>query len=252
MASTRSGARIEILLDRVVKTHAPGTDPVLLGRRLRLVAGHPAFVPPLNLDIFRSDSGCLVTSWPQVEVASASDRTLPWTPAARLLAGLHRSPTPDGLPSHGWASRLDRARDRAPAGLTALGSALAAELADRREPAVVGHGDWHLGQLGAWTDGWRLIDIDDVGLGDPAWDLARPAGFWAAGLLDDASWHDFLDAYRGADGPAVPPHGDPWPALDLPARVAVFVAAVHARISEEEHSRGTASALVEACRRMAP
>ena len=45
------------------------------------------------------------------------------------------------------------------------------------------HGDWHLGQLARVDAEWRLLDIDDVGLGDPAWDLGRPAGFWAAGLL---------------------------------------------------------------------
>jgi predicted trehalose synthase len=41
------------------------------------------------------------------------------------------------------------------------------------------HGDWHLGQLGRRGEHWVLIDVDDLGVGDPAWDLARPAGFWA-------------------------------------------------------------------------
>ncbi|MGL5866644.1 MAG: phosphotransferase family protein [Dermatophilaceae bacterium] len=91
---------------------------------------------------------------------------------------------------------------------------------------VLAHGDWHLGQLGRSGDGWQLLDIDDLGVGDPAWDLGRPAGFWAVGLLDDRSWRAFLDGYRDAAGPAVPPTGDPWPYLDLAARSAVFVAAV--------------------------
>ncbi len=44
------------------------------------------------------------------------------------------------------------------------------------------------GQLG-W-DGRRrvLIDVDDLGVGDPRWDPGRPAGFWAAGLIPDAEW----------------------------------------------------------------
>ena len=50
-----------------------------------------------------------------------------------------------------------------------------------------------------------LIDVDDLGVGDPAWDLARPAGFWAAGLIPDDDWATFLDAYRDAGGPALPP-----------------------------------------------
>ena len=96
----------------------------------------------------------------------------------------------------------------------------------RASPTALVHGDWHLGQLARVDGGWRLLDIDDVGLGDPAWDLGRPAGFWAAGLLGDEQWRAFLDGYRASGGPGVPPDGDPWPRLDLPARCAVFVAAV--------------------------
>ena len=80
----------------------------------------------------------------------------------------------------------------------------------RAEPDVLVHGDWHLGQLGRWRDGWRLLDIDDLGVGDPAWDLARPAGFWACGLLPDEDWQAFLDGYRTAGGPALEADGDAW------------------------------------------
>lgn len=48
---------------------------------------------------------------------------------------------------------------------------------------------------------WRLIDVDDLGLGVPAWDLARPAAWYAAGLLAPEDWLCFLDAYRAAGGP---------------------------------------------------
>nr|WP_046087738.1 phosphotransferase [Streptomyces antioxidans] len=80
------------------------------------------------------------------------------------------------------------------------------------------HGDLHLGQLirHRATD-WRLIDIDDLGLGDPAWDLARPAAWYAAGLLAAEDWERFLGAYRAAGGCAVGQR-DPWPRLDVPAR----------------------------------
>lgn len=66
------------------------------------------------------------------------------------------------------------------------------------------HGDLHLGQLvrGPGPDGgWRLIDVDDLGIGTPAWDLARPAAWYAAGLLDTSAWVTFLDSYRAAGGP---------------------------------------------------
>jgi aminoglycoside phosphotransferase (APT) family kinase protein len=90
------------------------------------------------------------------------------------------------------------------------------------------HGDWHLGQLGRLSAAtpWLFIDIDDLGVGDPAWDLARPAGFWAAGLIPDDDWAAFLQSYREAGGPAVPP-GDPWSVLEPFARAAVIQAAAH-------------------------
>jgi len=77
-------------------------------------------------------------------------------------------------------------------------------------------------------DGWRFIDVDDVGLGDPAWDLARPAALFAVGLLDPLVWGRFLDTYRGCGGPAVPATGDPWPALDVVARALVVQMAARA------------------------
>ena len=240
---TESGAEIAVAGSVVVKRHRPGTPLRPLIERLALAADHPAFVPPLRSTPLTDADGRPVTLWPRVPVLDPNDAEHPWVEAARLLARLHLSPAPAGLPRHGWAQRLARVRNRAPTELVPLADRLLAQLAARAEPARLVHGDWHLGQLGHWTDGWRLIDIDDVGLGDPAWDLARPAGFWAAGLLPDDDWDAFLDAYRAAGGPAVPRHGDPWPVLDLPARCAVLVAAMH--------SGGTADALVEACRRMA-
>jgi hypothetical protein len=84
-----------------------------------------------------------------------------------------------------------------------------------------------------------LIDVDDLGFGDPAADLGRPAGFWAAGLLPDADWFRFIDGYREAGGPGLPA-GDPWPVLEPFAASAVIAAAAN-RPDEE---------LVAACARM--
>ncbi len=90
--------------------------------------------------------------------------------------------------------------------------------------------------------------MDDFGVGDPAWDLARPAGFWATGLLDDESWVSLLTAYREAGGPAVPADGDPWPALDLPAKAGVLIATVQAL--GQPHRPETAAALLQASRQL--
>jgi aminoglycoside phosphotransferase (APT) family kinase protein len=134
--------------------------------------------------------------------------------------------------------------------LVDLGTRLLREAKATPTRQTLVHGDWHLGQLARMPDGLRLLDVDDLGLGDPAWDLSRPAGFWAAGVLDDAAWGAFLAAYRAAGGPAVPEHGDPWPRLDLPARCAVFVAAVRAVTVQSAHSEHPADALLDACSRM--
>jgi hypothetical protein len=265
---------------------------------------------PSTPHVTRAPDGRLVTRWPRVEVLDPDADPYPdaaeriWAVAAQLLAGLHRvdvSRLGSGtarLPDHGGPARLDRALSRLrrldPGGGTrmasirvvtaaaqrlledldraATGSSVGAARGDGAAYRRLGHGDWHLGQLGRLRqpdpadpcDGWRLLDVDDVGGGDPAWDLGRPAGFWAAGLLDDDVWSTFVESYRSAGGPALP-HGDPWPALDLPARAAVVVAAVReltrcapqredARSddphSDDPHSDDTAAALVQACARM--
>lgn len=120
------------------------------------------------------------------------------------------------------------------------------------------HGDLHLGQLvrGPGPDGgWRLIDVDDLGIGTPAWDLARPAAWYAAGLLDTSAWVTFLDSYRAAGGPAAgPPGSDPWPELDLVARaLTVQTAALALAKSAENHRRldDVERLMVESCARIA-
>ena len=249
----------------VAKVHLARTDVASLRDRLGFAARSPVFVPPTTPEPLRGPDASAVTLWPRVEVLDP-DRVPPWEEAARLLAALHRTPPTADLPTHGGHDRLLRAAHRlavapdSPAVAVLRRTAQAVveasgRRADPPAPMAVVHGDWHLGQLGrfgAATDGspWRLLDIDDLGLGDPAWDLARPAGFWAAGLLDDESWSTFLGAYRATGGTAVPAAGDPWPALDPPARAAVLVAATRAVLRPDTLSQDTAEALVAACERM--
>lgn len=241
----------------IVKLHGAGTDPGRLARRLHAIGGTDMdrlWIQPLRYAPLQAPGDRLATVWPRVTVLATIDRP-PWARAGALLARLHQMPSVGDLPRLGGHSRLARAiawlRHSGRADLHWLAD-LGEDLAERlAQPALTApaHGDFHLGQLGhtPLRSSWKLLDVDDFGVGDPAWDLARPAGFWAAGLLEDDSWHELLAAYRDAGGPAVPPDGDPWPALDLPARAAMLIAAVQSVRSA--HDGDTAEALLAACRR---
>jgi aminoglycoside phosphotransferase (APT) family kinase protein len=253
---TRSGAEIVVDGDVVYKLHRPGTDPRMLAIRLRIATQSESLLTPL--DIVPERVGLRWrTRWPRVETVAPQPECLPWVDAGRLLARLHNKALPHRMPPHGWPQRLRRAVDtlrrvgggdvvrRAAAGLP--DAVWRAGSPDR--PTTLVHGDWHLGQLGRPTPAspWTLIDVDDLGLGDPAWDLARPAGFWAAGLIPDDDWTKFVEAYRDEGGPALP-NGDPWPVLEPFARAAV----VHAAAAGIAHGDDdeTQAALVNACARM--
>ncbi|MER5309721.1 aminoglycoside phosphotransferase family protein [Streptomyces sp. NPDC002773] len=227
----------------VAKAHAPGTDPEAHRARVALAA-HPdvagVFLPPLPMPAPAPDEldGRPVTVWPYgPPVDPADPDAAPWEEAARLLALLHRTPPPPGprLPAMRAPAKaalaVDRMRRAAPdhpatatvlaAWKTIPDAAPGTDPAAARGPRRLCHGDFHLGQLVRDTGAepapaWRLIDIDDLGLGDPAWDLARPAAWFAAGILPPGIWSRFLGAYQEAGGPAV--GADPWVQLDVPAR----------------------------------
>ncbi|GAA3412172.1 aminoglycoside phosphotransferase family protein [Streptosporangium vulgare] len=120
-------------------------------------------------------------------------------------------------------------------------------------PVGLTHGDWHMGQMVRAPGEWILIDIDDLGVGDQAWDLSRPAAWFAAGLLEPEVWHRFLGAYRDAGGVAVPPDGDPWGRLEIPAQamtVQLAAAAVAAAGREGRPLDEVEEVLVESCLRI--
>lgn len=253
----------------VAKAHAPGTAPAELRARVAVrVEGVllPALPAPGGGWV-RQVQGRLVTCWPSGEpVDPEAPDAAPWRQGARLLAGLHAAPVPPGLPPAGTARRVATTVRRlalaargggVPAGHAAPVLAAARTLPSTGEVAparrAVVHGDWHLGQLvRVHPGGWRLIDVDDLGVGDPAWDLARPAAWFAAGVLEPAVWQGFLDAYRSAGGPV---GGGPWPGeLDLPARAATVYQAARAVLRAGREGRPLDEvevALTGACARIA-
>ncbi|MFE2557739.1 phosphotransferase [Streptomyces sp. NPDC059352] len=222
----------------VAKAHAPDTDPE--GHRARLaLAAHPdvdgVLLPPLPLQLPGPDgfAGRPVTVWPYGPPVDPEDPdAAPWEDAARLLALLHRTAPPPApaprLPAMRAPLKVSLAVDRMrrtaphhPATATVLRAWSTIPDGSGSGPGLLCHGDFHLGQLVRdprviGDRPWRLIDIDDLGLGDPAWDLARPAAWFAAGILPPEVWSRFLGAYQRAGGPAV--GADPWVQLDVPAR----------------------------------
>ncbi|MFF9015469.1 phosphotransferase family protein [Streptomyces sp. NPDC014870] len=225
----------------VVKAHAPGTDVVAHRTRIA-VAGLPELKGILLTPHTQTHPTTQATpttprplsTWPYGTPVDPTDPdAAPWEDAARLLARLHRTPPPDHLAVPPMrapvkaALAVERMR-RSGAPSAAVETVLRAWRTLPEAPTdrpLLCHGDFHLGQLvraprtrEAPHTPWLLIDVDDLGLGDPAWDLARPAAWFAAGLLPPDVWSRFLDAYRREEGPAVAADDDPWAQLDIPAR----------------------------------
>lgn len=245
----------------VVKTHRVGTDPVALAARLRTATrvgrDDGPLLAPLSPRPAPGPGRRWRSVWPRLEMVGRDWPAFPWAHAGAALATLHRLPIgARGLPEHGGVERIRRALRSlppdAPAVIRRAAAALPAEswqVSPECRPITLVHGDFHLGQLGRNATGaWQLIDVDDLGIGDPAWDLARIAGLWAAGLMPDPEWQSFIDSYRTAQGPAVPLTGDPWQVLDPLARAAVVhAAAVGSRYPADESQ----AELVAACARLA-
>ncbi|MFI6318625.1 phosphotransferase family protein [Nonomuraea sp. NPDC050556] len=243
----------------VVKAHSLRDEEGPL--RLRLAASASAalsglMLAPLDPSVLTVQGRC-VTVWPAGTPVSHDDPDgAPWEEGARLLARLHAVPLTDlpPLPGANGPARAARAVDRMPGEgpvQDLVRRAFAGLPAPAYGPQLLTHGDWHLGQL-VHRGQWLLIDIDDVGTGDPAWDLARPAAWYMAGLLEPAVWERFLGAYLAAGGPALGP-GNPWTRLDIPARALTVQLTAVAVGNAERDGREldeVEQSLVQACDRI--
>ncbi|MFD4676713.1 phosphotransferase family protein [Lentzea sp. NPDC058450] len=229
--------------DVVAKALPADTDVVALRQRLETAGAHPElFVPPLGLH-FVDDRP--VTVWPYGTPVSQDDPDgAPWEESAALLAKLHALPVQG--PVAGAPERIVRAIRALPPDLPHADVVLRAyevlPSLDLNGRALI-HGDWHLGQL-VHTGSWRLIDVDDLGVGDPVWDLARPAALFAAGILPGDLWARFLGAYRETGGVALTT--SEWDVLNIPAQAYVVQMAARALVSGLQ----AVEPLIEACRRI--
>lgn len=230
--------------DVVAKAHPADTDVEALTQRLEVAAAHPELLlPPLKPLRFVDDRP--VTVWPYgTPVSQADPDAAPWEESAHLLARLHALPAQG--PTAGAPERIVRAIRALPPELPYADVVLRAFAVlpplDMSTKALI-HGDWHLGQL-VHRGAWRLIDVDDLGVGDPVWDLARPAALFAAGVLPGDLWARFLGAYRDAGGVAVPT--SEWDVLNIPAQAYVVQMAARALMTGLQ----AVEPLVEACHRI--
>jgi hypothetical protein len=251
----------------VVKAHHEGSDPAELAARVAVAADPRSagiLLPPL-LPQPQRHAGRWLSVWPFGRTVDPEPDAAPWSAAARLLARLHTAIV-EGvppLPAAGGPLRVARsvaalAGDDDPDAVAVRAAWQTLPPWARGErpqpgPLRLAHGDWHFGQLVTGPDGgWALCDVDDLGLGDPLWDLGRPAAYRAIGVVTAEEFVGFLDEYRAAGGP-LDAGPDPWPALDVPARAyAVHTAARslltarRAGVAPDDVTRE----LLAACRRM--
>lgn len=256
-----------VVLDRhglVVRTGAtvtkqhPEVDPALVAARVVVAQRVPALLGPL------APADGAASTWPLARALRPDVDDVPWAALGRLLADLHRS-DPGGLPPTTGPGRVARALRRVLAApgvsrsdvTVVLGASCTVPDWAVGEAPVAGtdlvHGDLHLGQVVHHDDRWCLVDVDDLGTGPAVWDLARPASWFAVGLVDGPDWAAFVDAYRDAGGPAVPGTGDPWPQVDAVARAVLVQQAAVGLAASAEQQRDPSepeAAFLTACRAM--
>lgn len=228
----------QVVDDFVVTKHPGSMRTRDLAARLKAASTDPIralFAPPLTAVPITAPDGRLLSLEPVTDSA-AEISPIPWREAGSLVARLQAMPLParNPLPEHGGRAAVQASLARAdalhPGGSTdilrELGRTLLRTWPTASRPVLV-HGAVHLGTIGRLpgTPTWLFTQPETLGFGPATWDLGRPAGMWAAGLLDQDSWQSFVAGYAEAGG-GMPAEGETWDELDHPARCAVYLASV--------------------------
>lgn len=254
--------------EKVVKIHAAGTSKDDLNARMQIIQTKPfseIFLKPLRPYCTETSADRLFTIWPLASSLNLETTYIPWRESAKLLADLHKiphDPKASGLPKARAVQRWEKAiasLDEIRPDRQSFEWRIVCEAAATIDlPSWLFtrthwiHGDWHLGQIVRQSDSWRLIDMEDMGLGHPTWDLARPAAFFAAGLLSSEEWDSFLRSYLEFGGKAVD-RNDIWQSLSPAAQCLTIQCAAVALGKAQESGRDLLDderAFVASCERM--
>lgn len=271
-----SGARSVLRFgDVVVKIYDESTPLQHVETSLALIGCREArdlFLQPLCRHVFQIDdrhsvTGRLLTLWPAAHTfLPASVEQFEWVESAQLLAKLHSLSIPSSrlVRPAGWLSRLGRLKSKIetshafPAEKKTLLAALATlprlgSTCWHMHTTSLIHGDWHPGQVARSGHELKLIDSDDVGLGDPMWDLARVAGWSLAGVISNEVWNTFFSHYAAARLLNKQQIETVWQNLELPARAAAILSAATGMLHAEKEQRELEDyekELLESCQRI--
>ena len=264
-----SPSHIAFVDGEVLKHHAGYIKPSEIERRLNLIsldALNSLFLQPLSQKP-QLDGGCALTIWPHATPFNpdSSSQDVPWNECAAHLAALHNADLDPGriVLTSGWLPRLSRSLAKLRGMLECAERSLILEASQTlphfscsswnlSQNSII-HGDWHPGQMVYFENRLVFIDIDDVGLGNRMFDLAKPAAFFLSGLLESNLWNEFRESYENSCQMAKVNRDHFWKDLELPARASVIQSAITALAHASESDRKLAdfeAELIKTCQRV--
>jgi len=265
--SNRS-SRIVYLENSVSKLHAQYSNVSEIEVRLNLISLdslRSQFLQPLSRKP-EVREGRALTLWPYAKPLPADSlEDVPWNDCAALIAALHKVELEPQLVAlgSGWLMRLSRSIEKLERMSASAERSIILEAAQtlplfssaswtHHKQSYI-HGDWHPGQVAYYENKLVFIDIDDVGIGNRMFDLAKPAAYFLAGLLPNHMWKEFSEGYQNSCNMSQENRDTFWSELELPARAAVIQSAITALTHASENLRALQNfeiELIKSCQRV--